>query len=211
MTSKGRKTCVAHHELRWANRMVENSLTHVRRVRVLARGVKFVAKDRPYESFGDIDGWSGPTKADIRSQKQHDQIAQAAQATADRLLASGYRPSYAALVHTEALLRRLQEYPPPELMHWRLRLFCGHMVDLAAHPEHKTIQAAFTSARDCPECGAVSQVIVAALPLGIRANPRAKATRPIPTPRVKSEVEQLREENARLREDLARLRVELPG
>ena len=54
-----------------------------------------MAMDRPYESFGDIDGWSGPTKADIRRQKQHDQLAQAAQATADRLLASGYRPSYA--------------------------------------------------------------------------------------------------------------------
>ena len=93
MTSKRRNTCVAHHELRWANRMVKNSLTHVCRVRILARGVKFVAKDRPYESFGDIDGWSGPTKADVRSQKQHDQIAQAAQATADRLLTSGYGPS----------------------------------------------------------------------------------------------------------------------
>src|ERR1700692_2116318 len=157
-----------------------------------------------------MDGWSGPTKADIRSQKQHDQIAQAARATADRLLASGFPPSAGALAHTQALLRHLEEHPPPELMHWRLRLFCGHLVERAAHPEHKTIQAAFTSARDCPECGAVSQVIVAALPLGIRANPRAQATRPIPTPRVKSEVEQLREENGRLREDLARLRVELP-
>lgn len=191
--------------------MVENSLTHVRRVRVLARGVKLVAKDRPYERFGDIDVWSGPTKADIRRQEQHDEIAQAAQATADHLLASGYRPSEGALAHTQALLWRLEEHPPPELMQLRLRLFCGHIVDLAAHPEHKTIQAAFTSARDCPECGVVSQVIVAALPLGIRANPRAQATRPIPTPRVKSEVEQLREENTRLREDLARLRVELPG
>jgi hypothetical protein len=170
-----------------------------------------VAKDSPYESFGDIDGWSGPTKADIRSQRQHDQIAQAAQATADRLLASGYRPSDEALANTQALLQRLEEHPPLELMHWRLRLFCGHIVDLAAHPEHKTVQAAFTSARDCPECGAVSQVIVAALPLGIRANPRARVTRPIPAPRAKSEIEQLREENARLREEVARLRLAFPG
>jgi hypothetical protein len=34
--------------------------------------------------------------------------------------------------------------PPHELMRWRLRLYCGHVIERRAHYTHKTIHTAFT-------------------------------------------------------------------
>jgi hypothetical protein len=43
--------------------------------------------------------------------------------------------------------------PPHELMRWRLRLYCGHVVEKAAHYSHKYLHGAFTgSATQCSEC-----------------------------------------------------------
>ncbi|WP_346007521.1 hypothetical protein [Janibacter terrae] len=43
--------------------------------------------------------------------------------------------------------------PPEQLMRWRLRLYCGHVVERTAHYMHKTIHNAFTGSTSCSECG----------------------------------------------------------
>jgi hypothetical protein len=43
--------------------------------------------------------------------------------------------------------------PPHERMKWRLRLYCGHIVEQTARYTHKTVEAAFRGSSSCPECG----------------------------------------------------------
>lgn len=45
-------------------------------------------------------------------------------------------------------------------MMWRVRLFCGHVVEKTAHYTHKTLQAAFVGHVPCPECGLDPATIV---------------------------------------------------
>lgn len=40
-----------------------------------------------------------------------------------------------------------------ELMRWRLRLYCGHVVKRNSHFSHTTLHAAFMGGTPCPECG----------------------------------------------------------
>lgn len=59
--------------------------------------------------------------------------------------------------------------PPHELMRWRLRLYCGHVVERTSHYTHKTLYAAFMSARACPECGLDPATIVDGEAIGLEA------------------------------------------
>lgn len=61
--------------------------------------------------------------------------------------------------------------PPQQLMKWRLRLYCGHVVERAAHYTHKSIHAAFTGGRSCPECGLDPAVIVDGEAVGLLQQP----------------------------------------
>ena len=70
---------------------------------------------------------------------------------------------------------------PHELMQWRLRLFCGHIVEQWAHRSHKTIHAAFTRSVCCPECGLNPATIVDAEAIGLAGAPAA-APKPAPSP-----------------------------
>lgn len=56
---------------------------------------------------------------------------------------------------------------PDELMRWRLRLYCGHVVERLAHYTHKTTRAAFTGSVTCPECGLDPASIVDGVVLGL--------------------------------------------
>jgi hypothetical protein len=56
-------------------------------------------------------------------------------------------------------------------MRWRLRLFCGHVVERHAHHTHTTVHAAFMGATACPECELDPATIVAADTLGRIAQP----------------------------------------
>lgn len=66
--------------------------------------------------------------------------------------------------------------PPHELMKWRLRLYCSHVVERTAHYTHKSIHAAFTGGLSCPECGLDPAVIVDGEAIGLLEHPaRAQA------------------------------------
>lgn len=69
----------------------------------------------------------------------------------------------------ESIVRLLgRPTPPHELMRWRLRLYCGHVVERTAHYTHKTLHAAFMSARACPECGLDPATIVDGEAIGLK-------------------------------------------
>lgn len=56
-------------------------------------------------------------------------------------------------------------------MRWRLRLYCGHVVERTAHYTHKTLHSALMSARACPECGLDPATIVDGEAVGLEAEP----------------------------------------
>lgn len=58
-------------------------------------------------------------------------------------------------------------------MRWRLRLYCGHVVERTAHYTHKTFHNAFMSAGACPECGLDPTTIVDGEAIGLAAEPKA--------------------------------------
>ncbi|MCX6401817.1 MAG: hypothetical protein NTX33_18040 [Propionibacteriales bacterium] len=96
--------------------------------------------------------------------------------------------------------------PEHDLMRWRLRLFCGHVVERRAHYTHKTVQAAF-SERACPECNLDPATVIDAEPIGLvaeRPSPSAAVTpKPAKPTRIQLEtrVRELESELARLRPD----------
>ena len=75
--------------------------------------------------------------------------------------------------------------PPQELMRWRLRLYCGHVVERTAHYTHKTIHNAFIGSTSCPECGLGPATIVAGEAIGLAAEPNSAPgqTTPSATPK----------------------------
>jgi hypothetical protein len=56
-------------------------------------------------------------------------------------------------------------------MRWRLRLFCGHVVERTAHISYRTAAQAFTGSHACPECRLDPATILAAKPIGPVAQP----------------------------------------
>jgi hypothetical protein len=107
-----------------------------------------------------------------------------------------------------ASILRSVERREHELVIWRLRLYCGHVVKRSAHGSHLTLHAAFIDYATCPICGD-EKTIVAGRASGFAAEPP-----PPPPPRrnppaqhpkkpTRAELEQriaeLEHENARLR------------
>lgn len=96
--------------------------------------------------------------------------------------------------------------PPAHLMNWRLRLYCGHIVELTAHYTHKTLHGAFTGSISCPECGLDPAVIVDGEAIGLLEQP-ARAKKPDqPTRPVKPTKAQLESRVRELEAEIARLR-----
>ncbi|BAK33121.1 hypothetical protein MLP_01070 [Microlunatus phosphovorus NM-1] len=58
-------------------------------------------------------------------------------------------------------------------MRWRLRLYCGHVLERTSHYTHKTLHNAFTGATSCPECGLDPATIVGGEAIGLEAEPKA--------------------------------------
>jgi hypothetical protein len=94
-----------------------------------------------------------------------------------------------------------------ELIVWRLRLYCGHVVERSAHGSHLTLHSAFTGYATCPICGE-EKTIVAGRAIGYAAEPPPLSRPPKPPlqrPKkaTRAELEQriteLERENARLR------------
>lgn len=57
--------------------------------------------------------------------------------------------------------------PPNELMRWKLRLYCGHVIERAAHYTHKTLHAAFAGSTS-PECGLDPATIIDGVAVGLK-------------------------------------------
>ena len=97
--------------------------------------------------------------------------------------------------------------PPHDLMRWRLRLFCGHVTERRSHVTNRTVQAAFSGAVICPDCGLDPATIidaVAVAPVGesvtsrdVRRPSSAKASRA----HLEARVRELEAEVERLRRD----------
>ena len=62
---------------------------------------------------------------------------------------------------------------PHELMRWRLRLFCGHVVETTAHFTHKSVNAAFSGSVACLACGLDPAVIIDGTAVGLAGEPPA--------------------------------------
>ncbi|QWF21772.1 hypothetical protein KM427_23070 [Nocardioides sp. LMS-CY] len=79
------------------------------------------------------------------------------------------------------LLRSMSENRPPEdLMRWRLRLFCGHVVERTAHRSYTDAGRAFTMSTNCPECGLDPATIIDAQAVGLLAEPHKAPHQPPP-------------------------------
>lgn len=105
-----------------------------------------------------------------------------------------------------ALVRGREPIPAHMLMRWRVRLYCGHIVELTRSIEDKNpFGLCFTDHR-CPRHDNREQVIVAYEPLGRLAPPDASAA-PRATRRETSaqRIKRLEAENVELRAEVERL------
>jgi hypothetical protein len=114
-------------------------------------------------------------------------------------------PVAANIVRAWELLLRQEPTPPHLLMRWRLRLYCGHVVERTAHAEHPTVQRAFSAQASCPECGLDPATIVAARALGVVDSP------PTPPSRKKPSIQTLRRKHEKAEAEVARLKAQLEG
>jgi hypothetical protein len=57
---------------------------------------------------------------------------------------------------------------PKSQMLWRLRLYCGLVIERTAHASHTDVQRAFSGSISCTECRLDPSTIVDAKPVGIR-------------------------------------------
>lgn len=100
------------------------------------------------------------------------------------------------------MVSRWPATPSHQLVRWRLRLYCGHVVERTAHAENRTVHAAFMGSVECPECGLDPSTIVAAKPVGRAAEPPA-------SPRPPDRRAGLERKLARAQAEVERLRAEL--
>lgn len=66
--------------------------------------------------------------------------------------------------------------PDYQLMRWRVRLYCGHIVETRRHRDVDQPRAHGSSSMRCPECGMDPARIVAYEPLGSLGKPPTVAT-----------------------------------
>ncbi|MCK9928830.1 hypothetical protein MXD62_16870 [Frankia sp. Mgl5] len=96
--------------------------------------------------------------------------------------------------------------PDHELMRWRVRLYCGHIVETRRHAESARPTFAGASSMQCPECGKDPSYIVAFEPLGLLAEPpKPRKPAPAPTPRPPTRA-QLERRLAELEAEVSELR-----
>lgn len=150
-----------------------------------------------YERLGDPDIAVTLDRRADRRQQEAETIHEHARAEAAKA------PPMSAET-AEKIVRLLSVRTPPcELMRWRLRLYCGHVVERTAHIEHRSVHAAFMGGRACEECGFDPATIVAARALGAVEPPPKQATS------LQPERELIKQRIAKLEAELGRLRADL--
>lgn len=84
-------------------------------------------------------------------------------------------------------LHRFMLSPTPDhmLMRWRVRLFCGDIVETTRHSENEEPTRHGSSSMRCPTCGMDPARIVGYEPLGLKAElpTKARSTKPVTTRR----------------------------
>ncbi|MFE2586421.1 hypothetical protein [Streptomyces sp. NPDC059378] len=119
----------------------------------------------------------------------------------------------------EARLKRVLELlgsPPPawEYQQWRLRLYCGHIVEAARLRTSPRPDEGARNTKTCSQCGLNPSVIVAFEPLGPLADPppekrsRQPSRSPRKPPADRRSRAELAAENDALRAELAALRTQ---
>jgi len=95
-----------------------------------------------------------------------------------------------------------------ELTRWQLTLYCGHIVERAAHSSYATYLAAAGGARSCEVCGVDPAFVVEEKSLG----PVAPAPTPVPRPPAPPAARKALERRAaKLDAELAAVRAQLQG
>lgn len=109
-----------------------------------------------YEQITDPgDDWT-PTKRQARRQREFEDIREHAVR-----MAADSPPLTAEQLRTLATFI-MNRPPESDLVEWRLRLFCGHVVTRTSHHTNTTVHMAFTGTVACPECGLDPATIVSA-------------------------------------------------
>lgn len=110
------------------------------------------------------------TKADHRRQREAVQVHEWVQ----RQLAKA--PPWSDK-HWEEMRQLLGPPTPPwELQRWRLRLYCGHVIEATRNRNNPRADGGGCDEERCPECGLNPAVIVAFEPLGPAAEPPAESS-----------------------------------
>lgn len=135
-----------------------------------------VMREVEYESYGcPLESYQ-LTRADHRQQKQWEDIRfwvekraaeEEAEERADPELAAGRR---AVAVEALEMLRSFKT-PEHDIMRWRVRLYCGHIVETQRHRENAKPILHGSSSMKCPECGKDPSGIVAFEPIGLVGQP----------------------------------------
>lgn len=150
-----------------------------------------------YEQIPDPGGDWTPTKRQIRRQREFEDIREHAVAMAAE-----------APPLSPAQLRTLAEFirnrpPKSDLVEWRLRLFCGHVVTRTSHHTNTTVHMAFTGTVACPECELDPATIIAAEAL-CRLGPELS-----PQPMRQPDDASIRRVIARHEQEIEKLRAQL--
>jgi hypothetical protein len=155
------------------------------------------------------------TRGDHRRQKQSEEISESvrrqveednAKCRADPARAERRRQAF------ENVAKLMQSFKKAdhEIMRWRVRLYCGHIIETEAHYTYTDPLSAGAYGRRCSECGEDRQTIVAFEPIGLRGEPpEPTESTPPPPPKkptradLERRVKTLEKENERLRAKLS--------
>lgn len=147
---------------------------------------------RQQEQSEDIERWVKKVLAEKEAEEQ-----------ADPVLEEGRRKA------AERALEMLLGHKNPEsdIMRWRVRLYCGHIVETRRHRENGNPTLHGSSSMRCPECGKKPSVIVAFEPIGLAGEPPgaskavpALAPKRLTRAQLERRVSALEKENQRLRD-----------
>lgn len=116
-----------------------------------------------YRHLGDPLAAHVLTRADHR--RQADYVATVEHVR--EMVAAAPQLSNDDIAGLRAIFVRIARQPRSNLMRWRLRLYCGHVIERTARRENKTIHEAFAGECPCPTCGLHPSIIIAATPLGL--------------------------------------------
>lgn len=151
------------------------------------------------------------TREDHRRQKQSEEISASIRLQVDEDIAKCQADPARAKRRRQAfenVAKLIQSFKQAdhEIMRWRVRLYCGHIMEIEAHYTYADPLSAGSYGRRCSEREGDRQATVAFEPIGLRgAPPKATGSLPSPPPAKKptradleQRVKSLEKENERL-------------